>query len=651
MLNMGLKKFWMSNWYYPSGKNLEKTSASNAYVETFNDHKIASLAREICQNSLDATQQNNQPVQVDFELLQININQIPGYKQLIEEIIPQAMLAWPYEVKTMLLIKKMKLILNQNKVSVLKISDYNTTGLEPHNWASLIEQVGSSVKKNDNSGGSFGIGKSAPFALSDLRMVFYNTLTLNNISQCIGVSKFVSYDLSNGETTQGTGYYGSKNKTPFNQTIPFDQNPRTKPGTDIYILGFDNQSFQTWQEEIKLAVLDNFLLSIQLNKLVVNINNICISKKTTNQIIKLIASNERLGKKYLDLLSYYEVLKNEKSHKVWLPAYQQYNIKDKEAYLLMYNAPVHNRKVLMTRKAGMKIFDQNRISGLLKFSGIFQATGDNINKILKELENPNHNQWSKDRAQDKQEAEKFLKYLRNFIKQAIINHYQEKVEHQIDAWGVSDFLPDDVNQLKSQHKKQRHLDEAKTKASLKVLENTKVSNTPIRGEIKGDIEDSEIVDAKLEENTTQGGVLNYAPILGAGIGENNFLKQGIDGTQAYNIDGNDIKIEQNITRKRIANINYRLIELAANLGLYNLIIYSQTKLEKLKLKISIIEDSGNKNNVKIIYASQSNSEYLKKHGNIIYLDSIKAKSWQRINIKINQQQRLKLEVEVYAYSK
>ena len=29
----------MGRWYFPSGRNLEKTSASNAYVETFNDKK------------------------------------------------------------------------------------------------------------------------------------------------------------------------------------------------------------------------------------------------------------------------------------------------------------------------------------------------------------------------------------------------------------------------------------------------------------------------------------------------------------------------------------------------------------------------------------------------------------------------------------
>lgn len=82
---------------------------------------------------------------------------------------------WPNEQKTMMMLRKMKKLLQDERISILKISDYNTTGLRKENWQSLIEQVGSSVKSDDSSAGSFGIGKGAPFAVSDLRMVLYST--------------------------------------------------------------------------------------------------------------------------------------------------------------------------------------------------------------------------------------------------------------------------------------------------------------------------------------------------------------------------------------------------------------------------------------------------------------------------------------------
>ncbi len=66
--------------------------------------------------------------------------------------------------------------------------------------------MGSSVKKDSTSAGLFGIGKGAPFAVSDLRMVFYNTV-VEGRNRSIGVMKFVSFK-EGDKITQGTGYSG-----------------------------------------------------------------------------------------------------------------------------------------------------------------------------------------------------------------------------------------------------------------------------------------------------------------------------------------------------------------------------------------------------------------------------------------------------------
>lgn len=75
-------------------------------------------------------------------------------------------------------------------------------------------------------------------------MVFYNTLAKQGSEQSIGVTKFVSFDLPNGETTQGTGYFGENEKTPFNHGVSFDPSTRSKLGTDVYVIGFDINDFQ-----------------------------------------------------------------------------------------------------------------------------------------------------------------------------------------------------------------------------------------------------------------------------------------------------------------------------------------------------------------------------------------------------------------------
>lgn len=62
-------------------------------------------------------------------------------------------------------------------VRVLRISDYNTTGLvgppdqDGTPFHALVKAAGVPAKANDTAGGSFGIGKNASFAVTDLQTV------------------------------------------------------------------------------------------------------------------------------------------------------------------------------------------------------------------------------------------------------------------------------------------------------------------------------------------------------------------------------------------------------------------------------------------------------------------------------------------------
>lgn len=639
-----------SEWYYPSGKNLEKTSASNAYVETFNDSKIESLAREICQNSLDAAISTEEPVKVTFEMLDIKTSLIPGYAEIVKEIIPNAEKAWPDEQKTKLLISKMRNLLTKDKVSILKISDENTTGLAPQKWASLIEQAGSSVKSNDESGGSFGIGKAAPFAVSDLRMVFYNTLAGSEGQQSIGVSKFVSYDLANGETTQGTGYYGKFEKTPFDNGVKFDINQRQTKGTDIYIMGFDTQSFPDWESEIIYSILDNFLLSINKNKLVVNVAGKKVNSATIADYLDEIKANKKLEKQYDNLVSYYDVLSDEQHIKFNMPAFPELGIEDDEAVLLLSNKGRNNRKVLMTRSAGMKIFDKKRISGILKFSGVFQATGTHINSILKSLENPNHDKWSVDRAVDKKQAKAFLKHVSDFIKQKITEQYQEKITEEVDAFGVSDFLPSDLAAVKNNETYKEQQKQTKPNVVLKEIHKDITDTVPIRANEPGEIDDTEVINQGITEGDLSGKGFDSSNGSGGGLGfgDNTFGIGDEPGSNGIDPSGENVTTFPSVPKKKISDLAYRVIEVDANSGHYRIALKPTQSIKEVVLNVAIVGDSGNKSKVKVVSASNHESLPLKTTRNAIYLDTLLSNKWQSIEMQLSQTGRLKLEVEVYA---
>lgn len=119
-------------------------------------------------------------------------------------------------------------VFNQDFIDVLRISDFNTTGLtgsdKDYNsaWQNLVKSSGVS-NKCGTSGGSFGIGKSAPFACSDLRTVFYSTIDNQGLKAFQGIARLVSFKkkkfIGDDPTTTGIGYYGVKEKIMLSENV------------------------------------------------------------------------------------------------------------------------------------------------------------------------------------------------------------------------------------------------------------------------------------------------------------------------------------------------------------------------------------------------------------------------------------------------
>ena len=93
---------------------------------------FGSLAREICQNSLDARVDNNKPVKIGFIINNINKKDIYGIADL-ENAIHLCKNYWSENKKTFEFFSNAVKICNRDKIRVLRISDYNTTGLTGEN--------------------------------------------------------------------------------------------------------------------------------------------------------------------------------------------------------------------------------------------------------------------------------------------------------------------------------------------------------------------------------------------------------------------------------------------------------------------------------------------------------------------------------------
>ncbi len=65
------------NWVFPSNNGGDVNGISNAGIETFQGTRLKSLAREICQNSLDAAVDANIPVLVEFKSFALETDELP----------------------------------------------------------------------------------------------------------------------------------------------------------------------------------------------------------------------------------------------------------------------------------------------------------------------------------------------------------------------------------------------------------------------------------------------------------------------------------------------------------------------------------------------------------------------------------------------
>ena len=57
----------MDKWFFPSTDHGAIEGFNNPGLAMFKGEPIRAMAREICQNSLDARKSNNKPVRLEFE--------------------------------------------------------------------------------------------------------------------------------------------------------------------------------------------------------------------------------------------------------------------------------------------------------------------------------------------------------------------------------------------------------------------------------------------------------------------------------------------------------------------------------------------------------------------------------------------------------
>ena len=431
----------MAEWRFPSNDFGETKGINDTGVATFRGTPLKSLAREICQNSLDAS--INSKVKIEFNMFRINSECLPG-RNVLKDTFIRCLEFWAgqkAQATKEFFTTALKEI-DKDECIFLRISDFNTTGLTGSreeintNWTNLTKSSGASDKKG-TAGGSFGIGKFAPFACSYFSTVFYSTYDIKGEEASQGVSRLVTFKRADEQNTQGIGYFGNERNTPIYNQLYIDPEFNRKDdqfGTDIFIAGY-KYGGDTWEKDIIISILDGFLGAIWNEKLEVKIGDILITKDTLGSIIE-IYKDDLTG--YVD--KYYEVLTSKNT--VW-DTIDIMGMGEVKLGILIGDQEAPKR-IAMIRKTGMKIMDKDRFPGHIPFVGILFINGNEINERLRLIENPEHTLWQPERSKNPLQEITLLKEMNSYIKKKIEELASSSSSEAIDAVGVGSYIPDEV---------------------------------------------------------------------------------------------------------------------------------------------------------------------------------------------------------------
>lgn len=422
------------NWTFAKNDGGRDSGIHDAGVETFKGNFDRYLAREMIQNSLDACHDPNNPVLVKFEVLELNRNDIPDI-DCLKATLARCAEYWSHDKKAKEFFRRAEDISKQEKITSLRIGDYNTTGVlggdadRSKNWYNLIRCAGSS-SKGGGEGGSFGIGKNAPFAASQLRTVLYSTFNTDEEHVFQGVATLVSHNHPQGGISQPTGFLGGQNGASIRSMANVPPTfRRLQHGTDIIVLGFP--ATENWQNDLLYSVLDNCWPAIHFGDLEVKVGDITVKKDNLQTLLETFSSQEG----FTANLIFQAFTAPTHKFPVTLPLLHGVTL-----YLFAGDAELPKR-IAMVRKTGMKIFEKP-FRSVIPFCGVFICRNDHGNKLLREMEPPRHDIWDADYPEKGMNRKVESEYV-NFIRDCIRKLTPADESKVISIPGLNRFLPDD----------------------------------------------------------------------------------------------------------------------------------------------------------------------------------------------------------------
>lgn len=631
----------MIKWSFPSRGDGDIEGFSNPALEWFKGNPLCALAREVCQNSLDAQYDDNKPVDVVFSKTLVDTYNFPGMEEL-GDILHKCRDFWRVKgnEKTMGFLDNAQKDLKGNKISVLRISDYNTTGLEGaydvdsmSSWTGLVKGSAFSAKGgNTTAAGSYGIGKAAPFINSKYQIVFYRTQNLQGEKAVQGVAHLMAFrDESYGDkdpVRRSVGYYGdAETRSPIEKIEELDQiDLRSKPGTDLFIPGFISviDGDNDWKEQMIGEILENFLMSVEYNNLSINIDGIKVDRNALKYIVG------RYAKYAKNAVSFNKILQCTDDSVV--EETMNFHGLGTLRLRLMYANDL-NRKILIVRKSGMKIAEIRNLPKGISYTGILELQGEKLNEYFRNMENPTHDKWEPKRHPYPEGAKRYKNELEEWVRDTIKRKIEDMsgAESLIDTGNMFSFSGDSKESLTNDDAPQNENVVDTTKSVEVVMGKTRKSSKNTK--------EGEDNNVGRGNNITKGMVDNYGTLMGHCNGKGK-RPENATGKKGAAVSGGPANMYT-----RMSKISVRARVISAGNGVNKLIFTPSDGMKNGEIRLVATGENGKSMPLNIDSIIDASHETCMKNGKIV-IKNVEPNDKVVISFRVHGKQTYAMGVEV-----
>lgn len=592
------------NWHFATvDKTAGDEGPNNAMSQTFSHFPSSALVRESIQNSLDAVLSESEPVKVCFEYRTLEKNDYKNFFSLSNHIDACKKYYNGYKIANTIYSKMLDCLNNSKDIGYIRVSDYNTKGMDyetdkrDKTFYAFVRSAGVSIKQAEGAGGSFGFGKGAFFVMSPINTLIVSTCTPDFVHHFEGVTRLCTHEID-GKKCDYMGFYDNNNGEP---TRRIDMIPKSfrrvsrltnnntyvdKPGTSISIMGIEYNEWNKSKSMFVEEVLANFFVAILRNKLVVIINGndendqgaITINSSTIGHLMKsYYPSIEDNKERKFNPRPYFEaMIAPDNQFNEVLPILGRVTL-----YLKEFN---DTTRIIYLRKLLMKVYRKRRSLG--QYNGVFICENEDGNKILRDMEDPEHKSWDREQCQkddittDYTIASKAEIEIESFVNKCIDNLLNVNTSDSVQVSQLEKYLYSYENEKGKGEKENpfigrptgNYVKDGASMTTEGAISPELPKNKKIR---KGQTAEIEIGIFKKEDNGT---------ILG-GIGNNHNGRGGNRPGAGDNFTFGVVKDGEG-SYKHIVEVDWRPIQ-SVKKGFTDIVIYSPKDIESAELCLKI----------------------------------------------------------------